>query len=453
MNRRQALQSLALVSLGTALAGCSSGSASDPTTGGKTSGNGTRGANPPGTVTSGSGGVLAVNASRMTAGPNARAGADLTNFGVQVLLKTDAISATGNGSISPYSIYSALAMTDAGARGLSRKQLDAALGGDQQRQAGNVTAVDAAVATAIKDSAKGNSDGKDDAKKSVVQTANSLWPDQTQPVRKDYLQALAKGYGAKMHVVDYRGDAEGALKEINGWVKDRTHGLIPQLLTPKEVTSRSRLELVNALYLKASWQKEFEAPGSPRAFTTASGEQVKTGYMSAKAMMPVATGDKWRSVTIPYVGGGLAMTIVLPAKGAFGAIRTSLARVLPKAVQGKVDGQVTVTMPAFSINTRAQLADALRALGVRQLFTPAADLSGIGGKPGDIKVDSVAHQSVVKVDQHGTEAAAATGVGMGVGAAPAQLPKKIEVDRAFFFAIHDTQTGAPLFLGQVADPS
>ncbi|HWC22622.1 MAG TPA: serpin family protein [Flexivirga sp.] len=388
-----------------------------------------------------------MSAARMTPGPNARAGADLTDFGVQVLLKTATIGPTDNGSISPYSIYTALAMTDAGARGTGQQQLDKVLGGDPRRQAGNVTAIDAAIATAIKDSGK----GKDTS--AVVQAANSLWPDKELPVRKDFLHELATGYGAQLHVVDYKGDAAGALKDINGWVSKRTYGLIPELLSPKEVTSRSLLELVNALYLKASWQKEFDAPSSPRAFTTAAGKQVRVPYMKAASRTPVAAGDNWQSVTIPYVGGGLAMTIILPAKGAFGAIRKQLATVLPKAVQGKADGKVTLTMPPFSIDTRSQLVAALKALGVREIFGAGADLSGIAGKPGDIKVDSVVHQSIVKVDQHGTEAAAATGVGLEPGAAPSQLPKKIDVDRAFFFAIHDTQTGAPLFLGQVADPS
>lgn len=444
MNRRQALQSLALVSLGTALAGCSSSSGAAPSPSGKTSastGDST------GVATPDDSGVLAVNAARMTPGPNARAGADLTGFGVQVLLKTATIGPTDNGSISPYSIYTALAMTGAGARGAGERQLAKVLGGDQHRQAGNITAIDAAVAKAVKAS------GKDKDSSSVVQAANSLWPDKELAVRKDYLHELATGYGAQMHVVDYKSDAAGALKEINGWVSNRTHGLIPTLLTSKDVTSRSLLELVNALYLKASWQKQFDTPSSPRAFTTAAGKQAQVPYMKAEARMPVAAGDNWQSVTIPYVGGGLAMTVILPAKGAFGAIRKQLATVLPKAVQGKADGKVTLTMPPFSIDTRSQLVAALEALGVRQIFGPGADLSGIAGKPGDIKVNSVTHQSIVKVDQHGTEAAAATGVGMEPGAAPSQLPKTLDVDRAFFFAIHDTQTGAPLFLGQIADPS
>lgn len=402
---------------------------------------------PTNTITPGSTGVLAVNAARMTPGPDARAGEDLTGFGVRVLLKTAGIGRTANGSISPYSIYAALAMTDAGARGASRRQLDEALGGDQQRQAGNITAIDAAVANAVQDSAKSTSP------KAVVQGANSLWPDKGLAVHKNYLHELATGYGAQLHVVDYRHDPADALQEINGWVSDRTHGLIPNLLSAKDVTARSRLELVNALYLKASWQKQFDAPSSPRGFTTAAGETVRVPYMTAKSRMPVATGDKWQSVTIPYVGGGLAMTIVLPEAGAFDTIRKTLATVLPMAVHGRADGKVTLTMPPFSIDTRAQLAEALEALGVRELFGAGADLSGIAGQPGDLRINSVTHQSIVKVDQHGTEAAAATGVGMEPGAVPSQLPKKIDVDRAFFFAIHDTRTGAPLFLGQVADPS
>jgi serpin B len=447
MNRRQALQSLALVSLAGALAGCSSGSSNGggPTT--KTSGTQ---ANSGDTVTPDGDGVLAVNASRMTPGPATTAGSDLAGFGVQLLLKNSSIGATANGSISPYSIYAALAMTDAGALGQTEAQLAKVLGGDQQRQAGNVTAIDTAVAKAVSASKSGKTP-------SVVQAANSLWPDKQLAVRKDYLHALATGYDAQMHVVDYQHDPTGATKDINNWVAEQTHQLIPQLLSPGSVQSSTRLELVNALYLKAAWRTAFGEPSKPQAFMTAAGAQVQVGYMKAAATMAVAQGSNWQSVTIPYVGGGLGMTIVLPTKGAFTQVRSSLASVLPKATAAAKGmarrGQVTVTMPEFSIDTRSQLASTLKSLGVTQLFSPGADLSGIAGKPGELRVDTVTHQSIVKVDRHGTEAAAATAVGITAGAAPSQLPKNIAVDRAFFFAIHDTTTGAPLFLGQIADPT
>ncbi|WP_158607512.1 serpin family protein [Flexivirga caeni] len=382
----------------------------------------------------------------MTPGPATRAGADLTEFGVRVLLKDAQIGATSNGSISPYSIYAALAMTDAGARGTTQAQLDKLLGGDQQRQAGNITAIDAAVAKAVAASKSGR------GKPTVVRAANSLWPDKSLPVRHAYLEQLSSGYGAQLHVVDYKNDPAGATEQINDWVSERTNKLIPHLLGPGSVTAATRLELVNALYLKAAWQEAFGDPGKPSAFTTAAGTQVQVPYMEVETQMVTAHGTGWESVTIPYQGGGMAMTVVLPAKGTFAQIRSSLAHVLTTATSAKRARAVDLSMPAFSIDTSSQLAPTLQSLGVTQLFG-SADLSGIAGKPGEIQVNSVVHQSVVKVDQHGTEAAAATAVGIQAGAVPQQLPERIMVDRAFFFVIHDTTTGAPLFLGQIADPT
>nr|WP_279671971.1 serpin family protein [Flexivirga meconopsidis] len=381
----------------------------------------------------------------MTPGPSATAGADLTKFGADLFLADDKISATGNGSISPYSVYSALAMTDAGARGSTSAQLDALLGGDQQRQAGNITAVDAAVAKAITNS-KGAHNGP-----IVTQAANSLWPDKSLQVSRDFLRQLAIGYAAQVHLADYTQDAAGARDAINAWVSERTHRLIPALLGPGDVTADTRLELVNALYLKAAWAKEFKPPSAPAAFTTASGRTVQTPYLRASSKYAVARGDGWVSVSIPYIGDGMAMTVLLPDKGAFSKVRGGLAGVLREALATKPAGVVMLSLPGFALDTRSPLVPALQRLGVRALFN-GADLSGIAGKPGELRVNSVAHQSVVKVDQYGTEAAAATGVGVGAVAAPGMVDR-VNVDRAFFFVIHDTTTKAPLFLGQVADPT
>lgn len=447
MNRRQALQSLALVSLGAALAGCDSGSG---TGAGRSSKSDAPSTDSTGAVAPNSQGVLAVQAARMTPGPEARAGADLTAFGVKLLLKDAQIAPTANGSISPYSIYAALAMTDAGAVGKTESELADLLGGDQTRQAGNVTAIDAAIARAVAASKQqGKQQGKDDA--AVVRDANSLWPDKQLAVHRDYLKRLATGYAAQLHVVDFQHDPAAARQAINAWVSERTNNLIPQLLGPGSVTSATRLELVNALYLKAGWAKDFSKPRRPEDFTTADGTRVKVGYMAVDSTMATAQGSNWQSVTIPYVGRGMAMTVVLPQKGSFAAVRSALALVLPAATKGTAGGSVALTMPPFHIDTRSKLTPALQALGVRQLFSPACDLSGIAGRPGDIRVKSVTHQSVVKVDRHGTEAAAATAVGVQAGAIQ-QIPQQLVVDRAFFFVIHDTATGAPLFLGQIADP-
>nr|WP_246242304.1 serpin family protein [Flexivirga aerilata] len=382
----------------------------------------------------------------MTPGPAATAGADLAAFGAKLFLADDKIAATGNGSISPYSVYSALAMTDAGARGATAQQLEVLLGGDQQRQAGNVTAIDAAVAAAVARS-KAAAGGP-----IVCEAANSLWPDKSLQVSRDFLRQLATGYGAGAHLEDYRNDPDGARKAINAWVSERTRSLIPELLGPRDVTTLTRLELVNALYLKAAWAKAFDAPSAPAAFTTASGGSVQTPYLGAEGRYAVARGDGWVSVSVPYLGDGMAMTVVLPDQGRFAAVRGALPKVLGAALATALAGRVRLTMPPFAIDTRSPLAPALQGLGVTRLFGGGADLSGIAGAPGDLKVQSVVHQSVVKVDQHGTEAAAATGVGVQAGAVPGMIDR-IVVDRAFLFVIHDNQTRAPLFLGQISDPT
>lgn len=438
MNRREALQAVGLVSMGAALAGCSSSGSS-----GSTARRSGTASSSPGSV-SASGGVLAVDAPRMAAGSASQAGGDLVSFGVRLLLADSTIGATSNGSISPYSVYAALAMTDAGARGTTASQLAKALGGDQRRQAGNITAVDDAVRAAVSASGAG---GKQEA---VVRAANSLWPDTGLTVRPAFLRQLAVGYAASVRPQDFSADPAAAMKAINAWVKERTAGLIPNLLHPGDVSSHTRIELVNALYLKAAWTKRFDAPRDG-TFTTATGESVTARMMTAQTTYSLRRGTGWIAIRVPYRGDKLAMTVLVPDAGKFAAVRSDLASVLPKALVEGTATSVQLTMPGFGIDTRSALVGPLRTLGVRALFS-GADLSGIAGAPGELSVGNVVHQSVVKVDRDGTQAAAATAVGVGAAAA-GQGPTRIRVDRPFIFVVHDTTTNAPLFLGQVTDPS
>ncbi|TWE13137.1 serpin family protein [Rudaeicoccus suwonensis] len=447
MRRREALGLAGAGMLGMALTACGSGrSATSSSTSDAASASPRVGAD----------GVLAVKASRMSPGPASTAGADLTEFGVRLFLADSSIPPTGNGSISPYSAYAALAMTDAGAKGTTAQQLAAAMGGGQQRQAANVTAVDTAIAAAI-NAGNATSTGAGGAPM-VIQAANSLWPDASLHINVAYLRQLAVGYAAGVHVVDYRQDPTAAVGKINAWVAERTHDLIPTLLSNGSVSPATQLEIVNALYLNASWTIPFTKAAAPTDFTTASGGTVKASQMTATSSFGAAHGSGWVSVTVPYVGSGVAMTIVLPDPGCFAAVRAQLASVLPVATAARISGTtpretglVHLSMPSFTMTTNSSLVSALRDLGVTQLFD-GPDLSGIAGAPGEITVGSVIQQSVVKVDEYGTQAAASTAVGMTAGAVP-QVLDSVVVDRAYFYAIHDTTTHAPLFLGQVSDPT
>ena len=110
-------------------------------------------------------------------------------------------------------------------------------------------------------------------------------------------------------------------------------------------------------------------------------------------------------------------------------------------------------MPGFEIHSTPDVMTAIKAMGVTDLFDPnAVDLSGIAGDKGDLVATSFVHQAVVLVDENGTEAAAATGLGISATGMP-QLDGEIVVDKPFLFWIHDTVTGAPVFLGIVGDPT
>lgn len=388
---------------------------------------------------------LEVRAARMQPGADVTAGSRLAAFAA-ALFESDAFEETANAAISPYSIYSALAMTAAGARGETAQQFTSLLGGDASAAAGLVTAIDKSVADAV-------AAGRADDEHMAVDPANTVVLQRDLAVHEEFLKQLATGFAAGMQKADFAGKPDDARSEINRWVSERTHALIPQLLARGTITSSTRLVLVNALYLKAKWSTQFKSPVGKVAFTAADGTKTTTPMMNATASYSVAKGENWQSVRIPYLGGRLAMTIVLPGVGAFQAVRRQLASVLPRATGSQPPQQLVLSMPPFSLDTAEGLVPALAALGLRDVFDPRfADLSGMAGKPGDLFAAEVQHQAVVKVDQHGTEAAAATAVGMAARAMRMPPPEQFIVDRAFFFAIHDATTGAPLFLGQVSRP-
>ncbi len=359
------------------------------------------------------------------------------------------IAAGGSNVVfSPTSIALALAMARAGARGQTATEMDAvmhALGADEN--AAWLNALDQALATR-----SGTfKDATDQDLAVALRIANAPFAQAGMPLEDAYLRALAERFGAGLRLVDYVKETEAARKLINGWVADQTEQRIPELLVPGVLTPESRLTLVNAIYLKAPWLTPFVAESTrPGAFTRADGTTVDVPMMQLGETMPAAAGPGWQAVEIPYVGGSLAMTVILPDDLA--AFEQALTADQLAAITGALAGtQVSLTLPKFSIETKAQLGDVLAALGMPTAFTDAADFSGITTAE-QLQISDVIHQANIDVDEKGTEAAAATAVVMRAGSAPSE-PMTIRVDRPFLFALRDVPTGAILFMGRVADPS
>jgi len=361
-----------------------------------------------------------------------------------------------NLAISPTSIAIALSMARLGARGTTADEMDAVLhrlvaGG----ATGPIDALDAALAARNRTVA--DADGVDHQVE--LHVANSTFAQDGLTIESAYLDAIARALGSGVRTVDFASDPNAARALINAWVADQTAQRITELLRPGDIDVLTRLVLVDALDLEAPWAMPFDATlTSPAAFTLADGSTIRVSTMagpqSIALSLPYATGSDWQAVELPYLGGELAMTIVVPKDlpafvDALSAERWAaiVAGLQPRPVH-------EVTLPRFSLRTHKDLASVLAGLGMPTAFSGQADFSGIVAD-GWFTIGGVIHEATVEVDERGTAASAATAIVMGdiTGPEPIVQPVTVHVDRPFLFAIRDVPTGAILFLGQVADPS
>jgi serpin B len=352
--------------------------------------------------------------------------------------------------ISPASIAIALSMARLGARGLTADQMDTVLHGLVANGAIDpLDALDLALAARNRTF----TDARGVELPVALRITNATFAQQDLAIEQAYLDVLARGFGAGLRTVDFKADSEAARGLINDWVADQTEQRIKQLLARQDITSATRLVLVNAIYLKAAWADPFpEELTGPGAFTLSAGTKIQVPTMRATALRAYASGSGWQAVELPYIGKELAMTIVVPDDLA--AFTTGLtADRFAQIVSALKPREVALTLPRFGFTTGpVDLSEPLIALGMPLAFSGEADFSGITTEE-RLGISAVIHEANIDVDEKGTEAAAATAVVTGDVGGPGPGPLAVHVDRPFLFALRDLKTGAVIFVGQVADPS
>jgi serpin B len=363
--------------------------------------------------------------------------------------------ATGNLVWSPYSVAAALGITATGARGGTRDELARTLGGDLD-----------GVGRLLGDAAR-----LDGAEMAV---ANTLWTRLGVTAGDDYQRAVLGWPGGALHAADFRGDPEGSRAKINADVEKTTHGLIKNLLAQGAITADTAAVIVNALYLKAAWLKQFgEHATRPRGFHAPSGKR-DVPAMHQRERMPYARARGWSMVTLPATAsdageatdstagdstrragaagnqqGQVVADVLLPDRDLTRPDAATLARLYDSAAPAEVD----LILPRFRVETSARLNEPLRALGIDTAFdAERADFSGIT-RDQQIFIDQVVHQAVLDVDEQGFEGAAATAVAFALTAAmqPSQ-PVEFHVDRPFLVLVRHQPTGAVYFFARVTEP-
>jgi serpin B len=302
--------------------------------------------------------------------------------------------------------------------------------------------------------ASGQSPEGEDPPPFRLRAVNSLWLQRDYPVLAEYLDTLAASYDAGLNLLDFIADPEGSRRTINDAVAVATEDRIEELIPEGVITDLTRLVLTNAVYFKANWASEFDpAATAPAPFRLADGTETTVPMMHTSATVDFAHGRGFVAAWLPYVGDA-SMMVLLPE----GDLADLLADLSPEdlqaANQARLAHMVDLAVPRFEFRSQLTLAPLLQELGMEAAFVPppapgSADLTGITAVR-ELYVQDVVHEGFVKVDEKGTEAAAATAVVVGVTSLPPAAT--LHLDRPFLFLISHESTGEILFAGVVARP-
>lgn len=355
-------------------------------------------------------------------------------------------SSDGNLFFSPYSVSAALSMTLAGAAGETEKQMASLL-----RASEDIAAYHASQAAFEKKIER-------IAKKGHValETAHSLWPQKGYALSQAFLKDLKHYYGSTVNPVDYRDATETARKTINTWVEKKTRDKIPELLKPGILNSLTRLTLVNAIYFKGDWSNRFESSATTDApFFIRSDSTVSVSMMHQERKFRYAASDSLQAIELPYSGEDLSMLILLPAEknGISGLEQSLTPEGLDTLSESLRETTVSIFLPKFTVTSTLRLDEALRTLGMTDAFDPAkADFSRMTTRNDKLFIGAVVHKAFIDVNEEGTEAAAATGVVIGLTSAMPDPVPVFRADHPFLFIIRENRSGSILFMGKVAEP-
>ncbi len=380
--------------------------------------------------------------------PPAALAAGFSALGLDLLRTLGA--GTGNLVVSPISIASALALTWAGARGETADEIARAL-----RLSGPRSETLTAASTLAK------------AVSSIPEVelalANRLFTSAKTKLEPEFLATTERAFRAGADTLDFASDPEAARRHINAWTARATKDRVVELLPSGSIDRDTRLVIDTAVYLNAKWAEPFEKERTrPASFHAPSGARRVQTMSGVKYTSPYTIRPELRAIELPYAGQGADMLVIVPADaGNFGALEASLSPDRVASIAGGLDqtGEVLVKLPRVDLAAGAgvSLVPGLRAAGIdAALDRERADFTGITDPPSRddrLFVADAFHAASIRIDEAGTEAAAATAVIFGpLGAAP-QTPPTFEVDRPFFYFVRERTTGAVLFAGKVVAPA
>ncbi len=368
-----------------------------------------------------------------------------SEFAINLYRQLDA--GDGNVFFSPLSIRAALAMTSAGAKGKTAEEMQNVLRLSGRDPHAGMSALLDSLSSEPK---------KDEDSKLVLRIANAVWGQKGYPFNPEFVAMAQKSYHADAKSVDFA-DASNARKQINDWVEEKTNKKIVDLIPDGALKPDTKLVLTNAVYFNARWAEEFsKSSTSDQPFHVSSGKTATLPTMRHTARYEYAETDQTQAIQLAYAGHETSMLILVPKSiDGLGKLQADLsAKQLADTIKSLQYRQIDLSLPRFKIEQSASLAQPLKAIGMKLAFdAEQADFSGMCTAE-RLYIGDVLHKASVKVDEEGTEAAAATAVMMRTLAAPMpEEPLRVQIDRPFVFMIRHEKTGEILFMGRVMNPA
>ncbi len=340
--------------------------------------------------------------------------------------------------ISPLSISLALSMTYNGASGETQNAMAKTLE-VQGIAIGEVNNFNRILQESLLSSDKGTE----------INIANSLWANKDFSLKQSFIDNTKTYYQAKLSNLNFRDGNAATI--INDWVKQQTKGKISKIIG--ETNSNTVIILVNAIYFKSGWKKPFEKSNTkPKQFILDDGTKIQHPAMTQSGFYRYLDTPQFQAIKIPYRSTRFSMDIFLPKS-------TSNLTDFQRQLTAKnwqvwsdkfVKREGLIQIPKFKIEYRIDLIETLKNMGMQIAFDSAADFRNLSAER--VLITEVIHKTFVDVNEQGTEAAAVTLVNIGRGLGSPEDFQMI-VDRPFFFAISDQQTGTILFMGAIKNPS
>ncbi|MCK5146316.1 serpin family protein [bacterium] len=357
------------------------------------------------------------------------------DFGFDIFKRLATARPDSNLFISPLSISTALGMTYNGAAGTTAEAIAAVLGYDGM----STSQINENYQSLIK--LLLNMD-----ENVIMEIANSLWGREGFSIEADFIEALQTYFNAEARTLNFADP--GAVDIINGWIEEKTHGKIEDML--EEIDPSTVLFLINALYFKADWTIQFDPDKTfDDTFQLNDGSTVDCKMMNLHETFNWAMTDKVRIIDLPYGDEYFSMTIIQPNNG------ISMEEVLAgfnKAqweqwLAALNETELDLAMPRFKVEDDWELKDVLTAMGMGVAFSGGADFSGINPNA-DLYIHRVKHRTFIEVNEEGTEAAAVTVVDIR----ETSVGPSMQLNRPFIYVIRDHHSNTMMFMGMMINP-